>query len=89
MIIAKLLSQITSLKFDNNVVLNETKILFPEIENIATASHVFNEDKDNKKLITVVLYESKKDLNTTEKQKLTAWLKNKFKTDVVEIYKRQ
>ena len=86
MIIAKLLSQITSLKFDNNVVLNETKILFPEIENIAIASHVFNEDKDNKKLITVVLYESKKDLNTTEKQKLTAWLKNKFKTEVVEMY---
>jgi hypothetical protein len=36
-----------------------------------------------------VLYESKKDINTAEKQKLAAWLKNKFKTDVVEIYKRQ
>jgi hypothetical protein len=89
LIIAKLQSQITSLKFDNNAVLNETKILFPEIENIAIANHVFNEDKTTKKVITVVLYESKKDLNTTEKQKLTAWLKNKFKTDVVEMYKRQ
>ena len=88
-IIAKLQRQITSLKFDNNAVLNETKILFPEIENIAIANHVFNEDKTTKKVITVVLYESKKDLNTTEKQKLTAWLKNKFKTDVVEMYKRQ
>ena len=86
MIIAKLLSQITSLKFDNNVVLNETKILFPEIENIAIANHVFNEDKATKKVITVELYESKKDLNITEKQKLTAWLKNKFKTDVVKMY---
>ncbi len=38
-------------------------------------------------MISVVLYESKKDLKTTEKQKLTAWLKNKFKTEVVEMYK--
>jgi uncharacterized hydrophobic protein (TIGR00271 family) len=89
LIIAKLQSQITSLKFDNNAILNETKILFPDIENIAIANHVFNEKMATKKVITVVLYESKKDINTAEKQKLIAWLKNKFKTDGVEIYKRQ
>ncbi|TDD74214.1 TIGR00341 family protein [Flavobacterium caseinilyticum] len=89
LIIAKLQSQITSLKFDNNAILNETRILFPEIENIAIANHVFNENKATKKVITVVLYESKKDISAVEKQKLSAWLKNKFKTDVIEMYKRQ
>lgn len=69
--------------------MSETKILFPEIENIAIANHVFNENKTTKKVITTVLYESKKDINTAEKQKWIAWLKNKFQTDVVEIYKRQ
>ena len=89
LIIAKLQSQITSLKFDNNAILKETKILFPDIDNIAIANHVFNENETTKKVITVVLYESKTDINTAEKQKLAAWLKNKFKTDGVEIYKRQ
>jgi hypothetical protein len=89
LIIAKLQSQITSLKFDNNAILNETKILFPEIKNIAIANHVFNENMTTKKVITVVLYESKDDISIVEKQKLSAWLKNKFKTDAVEIYKRQ
>ena len=78
-----------SLKFDNNAILNETKILFPDIENIAVANHIFNENKENEKVITVVLYESKTEINADEKEKLSAWLKNKFKTEVVEIYKRQ
>lgn len=89
LIIAKLQSQIISLKFDNNAILDEIRILFPEIENIAIANHVFNENKATKKVITVVLYQSKKDISAVEKQKLTSWLKNKFKTDVVEMYKRQ
>ncbi len=89
LIIAKLQSQIVSLKFDNTAILGETRILFPEIANIAIANHVFNENKKDRKVITVVLYESKDDLDTIEKKKLTAWLKNKFKTDAVEIFKRQ
>jgi hypothetical protein len=89
LIIAKLQSQIVSLKFDNTAILGETRILFPEIANIAIANHVFNENKEDRKVITVVLYESKNDLDTIEKKKLTAWLKNKFKTDAVEIFKRQ
>ena len=89
LIIAKLQNQMMSLKFDNNAILNETKILFPDIENIAVANHIFNENKENEKVITVVLYESKTEINADEKEKLSAWLKNKFKTEVVEIYKRQ
>ena len=89
LIIAKLQNQMMSLKFDNNAILNETKILFPDIENIAVANHIFNENKENEKVLTVVLYESKTEINADEKEKLSAWLKNKFKTEVVEIYKRQ
>ena len=89
LIIAKLQNQMMSLKFDNNAILNETKIHFPAIENIAVANHIFNENKENEKVITVVLYESKTEINADEKEKLSAWLKNKFKTEVVEIYKRQ
>lgn len=89
LIIVKLQSQIRALKFDNKAILSETKILFPVIENIAIANHVFDENKGIKKVVTVILYESKNDLNATEKQKLKLWIKNKFKTDAAEIYKRE
>ena len=67
LIIAKLQNQMMSLKFDNNAILNETKILFSDIENIAVANHIFNENKENEKVITVVLYESKTEINADEK----------------------
>ncbi len=89
MIIAKLQSQISALKFDNKAILTETRILFPLIENIAVANHIFDESANVQKVITVVLYQSTKDLSADDKIKLSAWLKNKFKTDEVAIFKRQ
>lgn len=89
LIIAKLQSQITTLKFDTDAILAETKILFPNIENIVIADPVFNEKKPVKKEVVIILYQSKKELNSSEKEKLALWLKNKFKTDAVEIYKRE
>lgn len=89
MIIAKLQSQISALKFDNKAILTETRIFFPLIENIAVANHIFDESANVQKVITVVLYQSTKDLSADDKIKLSAWLKNKFKTDEVAIFKRQ
>lgn len=89
MIIAKLRSQISALKFDNKAILSETRILFPSIENIAVANHIFDESANVQKVITVVLYQSTKDLSDDDEIKLSAWLKNKFKTDEVAIFKRQ
>lgn len=89
MIIAKLQSQISALKFNNKAILTETRILFPLIENIAVANHIFDESANVQKVITVVLYQSTKDLSADDKIKLSAWLKNKFKTDEVAIFKRQ
>lgn len=87
-IIANLQNQLTNLKFNNDAVLIETRILFPEIENIAIANHVFDENKKTQKIVTVVLYNAKKDMNAAEKQKLTTWLKSKFKNNNLLIYRQ-
>ena len=87
-IIANLQNQLTNLKFNNDAVLIETRILFPEIENIAIANHVFDENKKTQKIVTVVLYNAKKDMNAAEKQKLTTWLKSKFKNNNLFIYRQ-
>ena len=41
--ILKLKKQIEADKYDNKNLLNEIKILFPEVQNIAVSNHVFNE----------------------------------------------
>ena len=89
LIINQLKNKITASKFDNKALLVETKILFPGIENIAVANPVFNENIPTKKAATVILYQSKKDFNSSEKEKFSLWLKNKFKTENLEIYKRE
>lgn len=89
LIINQLKNEITVSKFDNKALLVETKILFPGIENIAIANPTFNENTPTKKAATVILYQSKKDLNSSEKEKLALWLKNKFKTENLEIYKKE
>jgi uncharacterized hydrophobic protein (TIGR00271 family) len=88
LIINQLKNKVSNLKFDNNLILTETKILFPAIENIAVSNQTFDENKPSKKMITFILYQSQKELDTVEKEKLELWLKNKFKADKVEIYRR-
>jgi len=89
LIINQLKNQITDSKFDNDALLAETKILFPDIENIAIANTVSNENKPAKKEVVIILYQINKDLNSSEKEKFTSWLKNKFETESLEIYKRE
>nr|WP_315216053.1 TIGR00341 family protein [uncultured Flavobacterium sp.] len=88
-IINQLQSQITTLKFDTDAIIAETKILFPDIENIIIADQVFNKIDPEKKEFFIILYQSKKELNSSDKEKLSLWLKNKFKTENLEIYKRE
>lgn len=88
-IINQLQSQINTLKFDTGTILAETKILFPDIENIVIADPVFNKIDPEKKGLVIILYQTKKELNSSEKEKLLLWLKNKFKTENLEIYKRE
>lgn len=88
-IINQLQSQINTLKFDTGTILAETKILFPDIENIVIADPVFNKIDPEKKGLVIILYQTNKELNSSEKEKLLLWLKNKFKTENLEIYKRE
>jgi uncharacterized hydrophobic protein (TIGR00271 family) len=89
LIINQLKNQITTLKFDTNLILAETKILFPVIDNIAVSNQTFDDNKPKKKLVSLILYQSKKELNSNDKEKLVLWLKNKFKADAVELYRRE
>ncbi len=89
LLIANLQKEISNVKFDNSKLLPEVKILFPEIENISVAKHTFNEGTDSLKTIPVMVYQSNKRLTNISKQKLSLWLKQKLKSDNLELYEQQ
>lgn len=87
--IATLEHIISSNEYDNQLLLKEVKILFPEIENLSIANHDFNKDTDSLKTIPVLVYQSKKALQENSEQKLILWLKQKFSKGEIEIYRQQ
>jgi uncharacterized hydrophobic protein (TIGR00271 family) len=87
--IAALEQKILSNQYNDKSLLAEVKILFPEIENLSIANHTFNISKDSLKVIPVLIYQSKKELPTASKEKLTLWLQQKLSKDKIEIYKRE
>ncbi len=89
LMIANLQKEISNVKFDNSKLLPEVKILFPEINNISVAKHTFNEGTDSLKTVPVMVYQSSKRLSTASKEKLSQWLKQKLKSENLELYEQQ
>ena len=88
-LIAKLQKEISNAKIDNNSILSEVKILFPEIRNISVAKHTFNESTDSLKTVPVMVYQTNKPLTTASKEKLSNWLKQKLQAGNLELYEQK
>ena len=88
LIISKLQNKINSNYYNNELLLGEVKILFPEIENISVSNHTFNENTDSLKTIPVILYKSKTPLSGANLEKLTLWLKQRLLKDQIELYRQ-
>ena len=73
---------------DNKSLLSETKILFPEIENMSLENHSFIIKKDSTATGPVLIYQSKEELPKASVEKLHSWLKQRLASDEIEIYKR-
>ena len=86
--ILKLKKQIEADKYDNKNLLNEIKILFPEVQNIAVSNHVFNENTDSTAVVPVLIYQSKTPLKDENVQKLTFWLEKRLAKSEIELYRQ-
>jgi uncharacterized hydrophobic protein (TIGR00271 family) len=87
--IAALEQKIKSQQYDNNAILGETKILFPEIQNLSIENHSFIIKKDSTLIVPVLLYQSEKELPTESKEKLSLWLQKKLSKERIEIYRQE
>lgn len=86
--ILSLKKQIEANHFDNNKLLAEMKILFPPVENISISNHIFNEKTDSLKVVPILIYKSKNELEQTEKSKIIRWLKQRLDKKQIEIYRQ-
>lgn len=81
-LIANLKKQLQETRADNAQILTEAKILFPEITAFAISRHEFNPGTDSSRTVHVSLYRSRSPVPTSDQQKLSAWLKQKLRTEV-------
>lgn len=72
--------------FDYNSLHKETKILFPEIQNISIENHHFHTSSDSMSKIPVVVYKTSSELSKQEKEKLLEWLKNRYNKKNILIF---
>ena len=87
--ITQLKNEIASNKYNNKRLLDEIKIIFPEVDNISISNHSFNKNTDSSNVHPVLIYESKTNLSELSKQKLKLWLQKRLSKDKIEIYKQE
>ncbi len=87
--INQLKNEIASNKYNNKALLEEIRILFPEVKNISISNHSFIKNKDSAVVRPVLIYDSKTNLTDESKQKLKLWLQKRLSKKEMEIYKQE
>jgi uncharacterized hydrophobic protein (TIGR00271 family) len=82
-------NQLSKFQTDYTPIINESKILFPEISNLKITNYSYKEEPNKMKLIPVILYRSDKKLTPELHEKLKSWLKQRLEKDSVEIYRQE
>lgn len=80
------LAAIENSDFDNTSLYKETKILFPEIQNISIENHHFNASLDSINKIPVVIYRTSSQISEQEQEKLKEWLINRYNKKNILIF---
>jgi uncharacterized hydrophobic protein (TIGR00271 family) len=83
--INQLKNEIASNQYNTKALLDEIKIIFPEIENISISNHSYTK-KTN--VYPVLIYQSKTNLTEQSKQKLKLWLQKRLSKEKIEIYEQ-
>lgn len=73
---------------NQELVFKEMAILFPEIVPVSMGNHDYYLGTDSSKQVTVLLYQNKNILDTTNAAKLTAWLQQKLQKQHIELIRK-
>jgi uncharacterized hydrophobic protein (TIGR00271 family) len=86
--IQSLEAEIAKNSYDNKQIFLEAKAIFPDIKSLSLANHKIYNTNDSLYTATVLIYETKKDLNKRDKSKLMNWVKQRLSLGTLEIFKK-
>lgn len=87
--IAQLEKTLQEETYNNEVIFDELKILFPEIESISIANHIFYKNNEERESVPTMIYESKNDLSIDSKEKIKKWLIKRLNKTNFEIVRKK
>ncbi|URC10862.1 DUF389 domain-containing protein [Flavobacterium sp. B183] len=87
-LINSLRNQLEQYQFNTAQINNEAKILFPAVTSLKIGNYNIEEEPNKSKIIPVVLFQSKKKIDSDTKQKMKLWLKERLAKDSVEVYQQ-
>jgi len=83
--LGKLKNELKKYKMQDEKLIKEINILFPEIREISFGKHIINQGTDSIKPITVFVYKTNKKNDKTDITKLKEWLKQKTNSDEIKL----
>lgn len=86
-IINSLREQLAEYQFNNEQITDESKVLFPYVSSLVIGNYSYK-NAQNTKIIPIILYQSKKELDKETNQKLKSWLKIRLAKDSIEVYRQ-
>jgi uncharacterized hydrophobic protein (TIGR00271 family) len=87
-LINKLRNQLSQYNFNANQINNEDKILFPAVTSLKIGNYTIENETGKSKVIPVILFQSKKNLDESTQIKMKLWLKQRLAKDSVEVYQQ-
>ena len=87
-IINNLQNQLSQYQFNTPQISNDVKILFPSVTSLKIGNYTIDNDAKKSKVIPVILYQSKKNMDLQAKEKMKSWLKERLAKDSIEVYQQ-
>ncbi|MDR7370754.1 TIGR00341 family protein [Flavobacterium aquidurense] len=87
-IINNLQNQLSQIQFDKKQISNEAKILFPTVTSLTIGNYTSESNANKPKIIPIVLFQSKKNIDAQTQIKMKLWLKERLAKDSIEVYQQ-
>ena len=86
--IRELETEIAKNTFNGRQILQEAKIIFPNIQSLSISNNVFYYGNDSTSKATVFIYQTQRELTRDDNNKLASWLKLRLALEHIELIKQ-
>jgi uncharacterized hydrophobic protein (TIGR00271 family) len=87
-LINNLRNELLQYNFNSSQINKEVKILFPTITSLKIGNYTIDNEETKPKVIPIILFQSKKNLDETMQIKMKLWLKQRLAKDSIEVYQQ-